>query len=117
MTRLVTHALSAPIHFYRRFLSPLMPPACRFQPSCSAYALEAIKTHGPARGLWLAARQFAICVKPPHGGDLALCPSHGKVAYNLAYRQDGAATGTPQKMLCRGGGPRGICTALGWGRF
>ena len=54
MTRLVTFALCAPIHFYRRFISPLSPPSCRFQPSCSAYALEAIKTHGPARGFVLA---------------------------------------------------------------
>ena len=43
MTRLVSFALSAPIHFYRRFISPFSPPACRFQPTCSAYALEAIK--------------------------------------------------------------------------
>jgi len=61
MTRLVTFALSAPIHFYRRFISPLSPPSCRFQPTCSAYALDAIKTHGPARGLALAIRRIARC--------------------------------------------------------
>ena len=61
MTRLVTIALSAPIHFYRRFLSPLAPPSCRFQPTCSAYALEAIKTHGPLRGLGLAVRRILRC--------------------------------------------------------
>jgi len=61
MTRLVTFALSAPIHFYRRFISPLSPPSCRFQPTCSAYALEAIQAHGPVRGLSLAVRRIARC--------------------------------------------------------
>lgn len=61
MTRLVTIALSAPIHFYRRFISPLSPPSCRFQPTCSAYALEAIRAHGPVRGLALAVRRIVRC--------------------------------------------------------
>jgi uncharacterized protein len=61
MTRLVISALSAPILFYRRFLSPLTPPSCRFQPTCSAYALEALQAHGPVRGLLLAARRIARC--------------------------------------------------------
>ena len=59
--RLGIAALSAPIRFYRRFLSALLPPACRFQPSCSAYALEAIHSHGPLRGLWLAIKRLARC--------------------------------------------------------
>ena len=61
MTRLVTLALSAPIHFYRRFISPMSPPACRFQPTCSAYALEALHTHGPVRGLALAVKRVLRC--------------------------------------------------------
>jgi putative membrane protein insertion efficiency factor len=61
MTRFLTFALCAPIHFYRYVLSPLSPPACRFQPTCSAYALEAIKTHGPVRGLMLALRRVGRC--------------------------------------------------------
>lgn len=61
MTRLVTFALSAPIHFYRRFISPLSPPSCRFQPTCSAYALEALQTHGPVRGVALAVRRILRC--------------------------------------------------------
>ena len=69
LTRLITSLLCAPIHFYRRFLSPLMPPACRFQPSCSAYALEAIKLHGPARGLWLAARRLRAAIPSPGSAD------------------------------------------------
>jgi putative membrane protein insertion efficiency factor len=53
--------LSAPIRFYRRFLSPLIPPSCRFHPTCSAYALEAIESHGPVRGSWLALRRLCRC--------------------------------------------------------
>jgi putative membrane protein insertion efficiency factor len=54
-------ALIAPIRFYRAFVSPLFPPACRFQPTCSQYAIEAIQTHGPLKGLLLAARRLARC--------------------------------------------------------
>ncbi|HWC63025.1 MAG TPA: membrane protein insertion efficiency factor YidD [Rhizomicrobium sp.] len=53
--------LAVPIRFYRLFLSPLTPPACRFHPSCSAYALEAIETHGPLKGLFLALRRLSRC--------------------------------------------------------
>ena len=54
-------ALTAPIRFYRRFLSPLFPPSCRFQPTCSHYAIEAIETHGAIKGLGLALRRLAKC--------------------------------------------------------
>ena len=54
-------ALIAPIRAYRLFISPLFPPACRFQPSCSQYAIEAIQTHGARKGFVLAARRLARC--------------------------------------------------------
>ncbi len=54
-------ALAAPIHVYRLFISPLLPPSCRHTPSCSAYALEALHVHGPLKGLWLAARRIGRC--------------------------------------------------------
>ena len=53
--------LIAPIRVYRAFISPLFPPVCRFQPSCSQYAIEAIETHGALKGLALAARRLARC--------------------------------------------------------
>ena len=61
MRKLLVALLSAPIRLYRAAISPLMPPACRFEPSCSAYALEALKVHGPVKGLWLAARRLSRC--------------------------------------------------------
>ncbi len=60
-TRLGTALLSAPIHFYRRFISPLSAPSCRFHPTCSAYALEAIRSHGPLTGSALALKRIARC--------------------------------------------------------
>jgi conserved hypothetical protein YidD len=59
--------LKAAIVFYRRFISPLKPPTCRFHPTCSAYALEAIETHGALRGGWLAVRRILRC-HPFHPG-------------------------------------------------
>jgi putative membrane protein insertion efficiency factor len=53
--------LMLPIAGYRKFVSPLLGPRCRFAPSCSAYALEALHEHGAARGLWLAVARIARC--------------------------------------------------------
>ncbi len=53
--------LVAPIRAYRLVISPLFPPACRFQPTCSQYAIEAIQTHGPVKGLGLAMRRLLRC--------------------------------------------------------
>ena len=61
MRRFVTALLSAPIHAYRLLLSPWMGGSCRFSPSCSAYALEALDQHGPVKGLWLTVRRLARC--------------------------------------------------------
>jgi len=50
---IAARVLMVPIIGYRRFISPLIPPRCRFYPSCSQYALDALRVHGAARGLWL----------------------------------------------------------------
>lgn len=67
MTRLVGEALIFLIRGYQRLISPLLPRRCRFVPSCSEYAVQAIRTHGPARGLWLALRRLSRC-HPFHPG-------------------------------------------------
>jgi putative membrane protein insertion efficiency factor len=58
MIRAVPVAL---LRFYKRFLSPLLPPMCRFEPTCSAYAMQAIEKYGTMRGGWLAARRLSRC--------------------------------------------------------
>jgi hypothetical protein len=54
-------SLMAAVRAYQVILSPLLPPSCRFTPSCSAYAHEALTRHGAVRGAWLAARRLARC--------------------------------------------------------
>ncbi len=54
-------SLMAMVRTYQLVLSPLLPPSCRFTPSCSAYAHEALSRHGAVRGSWLAARRLARC--------------------------------------------------------
>lgn len=76
--------VKAPVVFYRKVISPLKPPTCRFYPTCSAYALEAIERHGAARGSWLAAKRIAKC-HPFHPGGFDPVPEpaarhHGKGA-------------------------------------
>jgi putative membrane protein insertion efficiency factor len=66
--RIVSAILRAFIRFYRYALSPLIPPRCRFQPTCSAYALEAIERHGPWRGTRLAVGRILRCHPLCQGG-------------------------------------------------
>lgn len=53
--------LLLPIYFYRYCISPLIGPRCRFYPTCSTYAVEAIKVHGAIKGGWLAVKRIARC--------------------------------------------------------
>ena len=62
----LTLLLIAPIRFYRRFISPYTPPSCRYTPTCSQYAIEALRKHGPFKGTWLAVRRILRC--HPWGG-------------------------------------------------
>lgn len=66
MKKLLTTLLIIPIKFYRMCISPLFPPACRFTPTCSEYAIEALRKHGPIKGLWLAIKRILRC--NPWGG-------------------------------------------------
>ena len=55
------------VQFYRSWISPLLPPSCRYYPTCSAYALEAIERYGAWRGGWMALRRILRC-HPFHRG-------------------------------------------------
>ena len=59
--QLPRRSLMALVRAYQLILSPVLPPSCRFTPSCSAYAHEALSRHGAVRGSWLAARRLARC--------------------------------------------------------
>lgn len=65
--------LQGPVRFYRKFLSPLKPPTCRFYPTCSQYALEALEVHGAAKGSWLAVKRICKC-HPFHPGGVDHVP-------------------------------------------
>jgi putative membrane protein insertion efficiency factor len=55
------------LRFYKRWISPLLPSACRFRPTCSEYMMQAIERHGLARGMWLGTRRLLRC-HPFHEG-------------------------------------------------
>ncbi len=62
------YLLIAPIRVYQYLISPLLGRHCRFTPTCSAYAVQAIETHGPVAGLWLALKRLARCQPWCRGG-------------------------------------------------
>ncbi|MBL8966957.1 MAG: membrane protein insertion efficiency factor YidD [Spirochaetaceae bacterium] len=68
MKRLLALPLLFLIKFYRAVISPLKPPSCRFYPTCSAYAYEAIVKYGPFRGSWLALKRIVRCHPMNPGG-------------------------------------------------
>ncbi|MGZ3458763.1 MAG: membrane protein insertion efficiency factor YidD [Archangium sp.] len=63
----LAYLLALPIRLYKRWLSPLLPPACRFHPTCSVYALEALRKHGALRGVRLILWRLLRC-QPFHPG-------------------------------------------------
>ena len=64
----VSRALTAPIRLYQQLISPALPRRCKYEPTCSAYAVEAIRTYGPLRGLVLAVWRVLRCNPFSHGG-------------------------------------------------
>lgn len=66
LLRLMAWPLLLLIRFYQRCISPFTPPSCRFTPTCSQYALEAVRRYGPFKGGWLALKRLLRC--HPWGG-------------------------------------------------
>lgn len=66
---LIAYLLLGIIHFYRYAISPLLAPRCRFYPTCSQYALDAIRIHGGVKGGWLALKRIARCHPLSEGGE------------------------------------------------
>jgi len=64
----VRHAVLAALRFYKRAVSPLLPPACRYTPTCSEYAMEAVEKHGALRGSVLTVRRVLSCHPFARGG-------------------------------------------------
>jgi uncharacterized protein len=99
--RLLSAVLIAPIRLYQRFISPAMAPRCRYYPSCSDYAIQAIREVGPVRGLILAAWRLLRCNPFSHGGfdevsDRRLFRSAGTPSTHTAATEGAAeSTGRP----------------------
>ncbi|MBS1149419.1 MAG: hypothetical protein H6Q89_1117 [Myxococcaceae bacterium] len=88
LEQVLLQALLLPVRLYRAILSPVMPPACRFHPSCSKYALDALTTHGPFRGSWLAARRLMRC-HPFNPGGLDPVPPPRAATFSSARTRNG----------------------------
>jgi putative membrane protein insertion efficiency factor len=61
MRNAIVWLILLPVRMYRAWISPFLPAACRFQPTCSQYAIEALKKHGPVKGAWLALKRMLSC--------------------------------------------------------
>ncbi|QIH76501.1 membrane protein insertion efficiency factor YidD [Macrococcoides canis] len=66
------------IKFYRKYISPMTPPACRFHPTCSQYGLEAIETHGAIKGGYLTVKRILKCHPFHPGGFDPVPPKKGE---------------------------------------
>ena len=76
------------VRAYQVVLSPLLPASCRYQPSCSNYAIEALEKHGALRGSWLAAKRIARC-HPFHPGGYDPVPDPDRPSDSSPVPRDG----------------------------
>jgi uncharacterized protein len=108
--RLLTALLVAPIRLYQRLISPAIGPRCRYYPTCSNYAVEAIRELGPVRGTILAAWRVLRCNPFSHGGIDELSDRklfRGVPTRSERHRQDGRPSQTELPHLPRADGSTG----------
>lgn len=104
MMNLAVQLLLLPLRFYKWAISPLLPPMCRFHPSCSVYAMGAIAVHGPVKGLALAIRRLTRCHPFNAGGFDPVPPRGGRTATEiLAVREPSilARLNAPPPLMLR----------------
>jgi putative membrane protein insertion efficiency factor len=88
-SRALVVVLLLPLRLYRRAISPLLGQHCRFHPTCSAYAVDALRTHGPLRGSWLAVRRLGRC-QPWNPGGLDPVPPNLSLGTTRSRSRAGA---------------------------
>jgi putative membrane protein insertion efficiency factor len=93
--RLPALLLIALVRAYQLLVSPLLGPTCRFYPSCSAYAVQALREHGALRGTWLAARRLGRC-HPWNPGGVDLVPTVERGSPPTPSAPDGPPTTSPR---------------------
>lgn len=77
MRRWIREIAIWPVRMYRRFITPWTPASCRFSPTCSAYAIEAVRSHGVLRGTWLTTWRLLRCHPFCDGGHDPVPPTRG----------------------------------------
>jgi uncharacterized protein len=88
---MIARVLVLPIRLYQLVISPLLGPRCRFYPSCSTYAVEALQRHGALRGSWLAVRRLGRCHPWNPGGPDPVPPARRDTA-PTSHRPHGVRT-------------------------
>lgn len=86
--------LLAPVRFYQRWISPALPRSCRYYPTCSAYAVQALRRHGPLKGLVLATWRLLRC-NPFTRGGVDHVPDTGRWRYHYPHDVARPETDTP----------------------
>ncbi|MBE2189063.1 MAG: membrane protein insertion efficiency factor YidD [Desulfobulbaceae bacterium] len=91
MGNYLKYLIILPIKFYKKFISPMLPPSCRFYPTCSQYTIESVETWGIVRGTWLSIKRISKC-HPLHRGGFDPVPercNHNHSVVNSNQRNHG----------------------------